>query len=420
MYVQEKKTKSGSYYSFTYYDKSGRRIRLKKSQHPHFTNREEAEEWAKSQRAYEASVKAKAEQRLAWKNKYYEFKSLSEKYEKFQKKQAPNSWKNNMLYLEHYVLPYFLDMKKANNANFWHLSMNEFIEWLEDEAETIKAPRRKISYSTANHIIRTLNTFLTFLEKNKLISPESNVTCEAFGKDKLNYKGYEDVLEPKEFGLIHSKLSSINPDAADFFYVLYHTGMRFNELFSLPMTALMSGELTGPVHDELQLHKIKYYGYLILESQCDSKSRVRNEDGSLTRKPLKTRKTIHAKNNRTIPIMDKECWNILARRFKAQKEAFMKKQFGIDKINYIIFDELKYNEAVRDLREAFESCNLAPKPYHNCRHSYATFLVGKTRSVFLARTILGHKSEVFDRYNHIYEMIAIKSKRDVQEIEEIA
>lgn len=83
MYVQEKKTKAGSYYSFTYYNKEGKRVRLAKNQHPHFTNREEAEQWAKSQRAFEASVKAKSEQRLAWKSKYYEFGPLLDKYEVF-------------------------------------------------------------------------------------------------------------------------------------------------------------------------------------------------------------------------------------------------------------------------------------------------------------------------------------------------
>jgi len=51
VYVDKRKTKRGSYYSFSYIDESGKRIRLKKDQHPHFTRYEDAVAWAKSQKA---------------------------------------------------------------------------------------------------------------------------------------------------------------------------------------------------------------------------------------------------------------------------------------------------------------------------------------------------------------------------------
>jgi integrase len=88
--------------------------------------------------------------------------------------------------------------------------------------------------------------------------------------------------------------------------------------------------------------------------------------------------------------------------------------------DYVLFDDLKYNDAVRALRQAYEELRREPKSFHCCRHSYATFLVGKTRSYFLARAVLGHRSDAFDRYNHIYEQIALKAKQKVQEIDEIA
>lgn len=419
MYIQKRKNKEGTYYSFSYLDENGRRIRLKRSEHPHFTKLEDAQAWAKSQEAYKASMKAKIEQRLSWKKKYYQFDELLEKYLKYQKKQAPNSWRNSRIYMEHYVLHFFLEIKKANNVNTWHILFNEFCDWLEEDALTTRT-EQQISYSTANHVIRTLNTFATFLTKYNLMNPENNITCPAFPESKLNYKDFSDVIEEDEFTSVHFKLKQINPAAADFFHVLYKTGMRFNELFSLPMSSLFSGELEGPIHEEMTTHKLKYYGYIILESQCSSQSRVREKDGTLKRKPLKGRRSIHPKNNRTIPLADKTSWNILARRYKVQKELFNKREFGPGPTDYLLFDDLKYNDAVRALRQAYEDLRREPKSFHCCRHSYATYLVGRTRSYFLARAVLGHRSDAFDRYNHIYEQIALKAKQKVQEIDEIA
>jgi hypothetical protein len=62
-------------------------------------------------------MKAKIEQRTAWRKKYYQFDKLLEGYPKYQQKQAPNSYKNSMIYMELYVLPFFLELKKANNLN---------------------------------------------------------------------------------------------------------------------------------------------------------------------------------------------------------------------------------------------------------------------------------------------------------------
>jgi hypothetical protein len=42
MYIRQRKNKDGLYYSFSYMDeKTGKRTRLKRSQHPHFTDYEE-------------------------------------------------------------------------------------------------------------------------------------------------------------------------------------------------------------------------------------------------------------------------------------------------------------------------------------------------------------------------------------------
>lgn len=419
MYCQKRKNKERIYYSFSYLDENSHRIRLKRSEHPHFIKLEDAQAWAKPQEAYKASMKARIEQRLGWKKKDYQFDEFLEKYFKYQNKQSPNSWRNSRIYKKHYFLHFFLEIKRANNVNTWHILFNEFCDWMEEDALTTRT-EQQISHSTANHVIRALNTFRTFLTNYNLMNPENNITCPAFPESKLNYKDFSDVIEEDEFTSVHLKLKQINPAAADFFHALNKNGMHFNELFSLPMSSLFSGELEGPIHEKMATYKLKYYGYIILESRCSSQSRVREKDGTLKRKPLKGRRSIHPKNNRTIHLADKTSWNILVRRYKLQKEFFNKPEYEPGPNDYLLFDDLKYNYAVRALRQAYEDLRREPKSFHCCRHSYATYLMERTRNYFLARALLGHYSGAFDRYNHMYEQIALKTKQKVQEIDEIA
>src|SRR5690606_3377101 len=142
-------------------------------------------------------------------------------------------------------------------------------------------------------------------------------------------------------------------------------------------------------------------------------------DGTIARKPLKGRKKISPKNSRIIPIREKETWNVLARRYKEQKAALESKVWGRDPINYMLFEDLKYSKAKRSLESAYEGSVFTTKTWHDCRHSFCTFFVGETRSFFLARAILGHKSNAFEKYLHIYEEMTLKAKQNQQEIEEI-
>ena len=420
MWIEKRQTKDGYYYSFTYLDeKTGKRIRMPKGSYPHFTDLKEAEAWAKSQVAFRESMKAKIAQRLAWKSKYYDFENLINRYADHQKKSAPNSWQNNVTYLKYYTILFFLEKKKASNVNDWQFLMQEYRDWLEDEALTMKS-RKKLSYSTKNHAIGALNTFISFLKTYGLINPECVKVCETFPKSKLNEKEYDDVVEEPEFRKVYGDLIKIDAATADFYYVLYHTGMRFNELFSLPITGLYPGIVSGPVHDELVAHSISYFGYIVLESQGEDKRRHRENDGSIKRKPLKGRLKIHEKNNRIVPIMDKDCWNILVRRFRGQEAEFERKTFGTSKENYMFFEDVEPSKAKRSLDTVYRTLKIEQKPFHNLRHSFATLLVGRTRSYFLARTVLGHKSTIFEKYIHIFEKISRKAKQKAQSINFVA
>jgi integrase len=419
MFISLRKTKKGTYFSFSYDDpETGKRIRLKKHQHPTFTDEASARQWAKSQDALRESQKNRVLQKLAWKKEFYEFDALVAKFTEYQKNQAPNSWENAVYYLEQYALDWFLNIKKQNNINGWHFLFNEYRLWLSTEAKILAGS--KPSYSTCNKAIHALNSFVSFLAQSGLIDPDVAARkCPAYPEAMLNQKSFDSVINENEFLTIYTRLKDKDPPSADFWWVLYHSGLRFNELLSLPMSFLYRGETDGALHSELKQLNISYLGYLVLESQSEDKYRTREEDGTIKRKPLKGRTKIHPKNNRVVPITNRDCWNILARRYKLQKAIFDEKTHGGDQINYMLFQDVNYSKVKRALDTAYKGTSFTPKTFHDCRHSYCTFLVGNTRSFFLARTILGHKSNAFERYLHIFEQMSLRAKQNEQVIEEI-
>ncbi len=417
MFIDKRRNKSGIYYSFSYMNDEGIRVRLKKSEYPHFTNEEDARAWANSQSAQRQSQKDQLKKKLAWRTQFYEFPPLVEKFTKHQIEQAPNSYENSVFYLEHYALYWFLNIKKQNNINGWHFIYHEYRQWLSEEAVTLQGT--KLAYSTRNKAIHALNSFLGFLASTGDISQDAAKKCPAYADSLLNVKGFESVIDQQEFEYIHKRLIDIDPPSADFWYILYHTGMRFSEAYGLPLTALFSGKTDGSLDAELTQHKMDYVGYLVLESQPESKFRKRELDGTIKRKPLKGRKTIHPKNNRIIPILDKSAWNILARRYKQQKAMHEQNVHGGDKVNYMLFDDVQYSKMKRSLTKAYKDSPYPENTWHNARHSYCTFMVGRTRSFFLARAVLGHKSKAFERYLHIYEQMSLRAKQNTMDIDEI-
>lgn len=420
MFVDKRLNKNGSItFRVTYNDDAGKRKRLPSKDHPKFKTVQEAQIWVKSQDAYHQAKRAKMAKKMEWKTKFYNFEALETAFYEWHKKRAPNSWQNDRLYMV-YVFDFFLNKKQQGNVNMWNLFFQEFKDWLESDAKgTKKNSPKTISYSTANHVIRTINNFQEFLVLYNHMDPEVKVTLECFPQHLVGKRTWEDVIQKDEFAQVHKALCATNQDVADFFYVAYWTGMRFSEIRGLPMGYLYSGELSGPIGEELKKHGIKSHGYIVLESQIASKNIERDKNFTVDRKPLKTKRKISPENARTIPIMDKECWNVLARRYKQQKHLFDATQYGTKRDNYLLFDEIPMSRLTTTLRETYEKLNMKPKSFHCCRHSRATYLVGETRSYFLGKAILGHKSDVFDDYVHTYEMIALKAKQNDQEIEEL-
>lgn len=419
MRVECRKLANGDqYFSFVYWD-GDKRVRLKKHEHPHFHSRADAEAWAKGQEAERESAKARIILRLKWKTQYYEFAKISDDYIEYCKKVQPNSWKNTGFYLNNYVLPFFLEIKKSNNPNNWSLHFEDFRNWLEDEAKGIKKSAKLIAYSTKNHCIKTLNTFLEFLVKQNLMDKANVYKVSGFPSSKINSRDASSLISAEEFSAVHGILQATNPLVATFFKTAYFTGMRFNEIFGLSLDDLFIGELDDNVlRTALDHHRIEYFGYVVLESQPATKIRERLKNGSILRKPLKGKPKIAEKHNRLVPIIDKSLFNDLAKLYKAQEEKLTRRVYGKNPKDYVLFEDLTQSEAVVALREAYGKTKFTPKSYHCCRHTRCTELVGKTRDFVLARYWLGHaRQETTLKYTHIYQQSARTARKKHQRVE---
>jgi integrase len=422
MYLQVRVRKNGKeYYTFTYTGEDGRRYRVPRSRIPPLNSREEAEQWMRSQEAIGESRAAYVAAKLAWREKYYNYTELLEKFLVWKRETAPNSWESARGYMEHWVFPYFLTEKHLGNVGDWHLHYQQFLDWLRSPERVVRrGKRRPLSASQINNVVKCLNTFITFLAKYSLIDRDiARIKCESLPDHMLGRRSYKDVIQPEENTALVAALRGISPAAADYQMISWHTGMRWNELYSLPITALFRGEPTNEaIREELRKCGITAVGYIYLESQAVHDDGRREPDGSILRKPLKGRREIHPKWSRTIPIESVEVWNILATRYKLGLLDHADGRYGSNKENYRMFEDLEWNEAQKSLRKACEVVGIPRRTYHYNRHSYNTFLVGRTRSFFLARAILGHLTEKsFNRYLHIFEQLGMESRKQEQVID---
>lgn len=412
LWIAKRSDNQGTYYSFSYEDETGKRKRIPKSKYPRITTEQEARDYANSMEGYEQSQKESIKAKTAWKDKYHVHSLLLNKFIEHHKEEAKNSWYRTKISLTFHVFHYFLDVAQANNANFWYRKFPEFRTWLKNEARTnIGKP---LATATANKAIHALNNYLSFLGTIGEIDYDiSQRKCKSF--QEHNEKNYTHVIQEREFSIIYEKLGEINQDVADFWYVLYFTGLRFNELHCLPMSFIRKGQAPDSMHEELKRYNYTkdYFGFIRLESQGltrGGKGLKRDEFGVVSRKPLKGRKTISAKNTRIIPIVDKECWNILATRYKAQLKLKESRIYGSEQINYLLFGEAINSSASRWLAEVYLTTSFKAKTWHDLRHTFCTNFCGKTKNFYLTRAILGHSEKVFERYLHIYERIAEDAK----------
>ena len=188
--------------------------------------------------------------------------------------------------------------------------------------------------------------------------------------------------------------------------------MRLNELRGISLDNTFKGTVDNEkLNAEFLRNGFTTYGYILLESQPAQDTHCRIDGVKIERKPLKSRKSISYNDGRLIPIFDKVAFNILAKRYNEQGEFYKKLIWGLDKKNYLLFENVTKNFLAKKLHEAYEQTTFRYKPPHCLRHTRATYLAGETQSYILASLLLGHKKmETTDRYIHLHGDIIRKQK----------
>lgn len=396
-----KKDGSGVYYSFITSD----RKRLTKEEirerfGKDIITEEEAQHCVKLLEAKFEAQKLRILNRITWEKEYYSFAKLLEQYSIEQKKTAPNSWQNNIFYLKHYVLYYFLQVMKLNNIEVWSDHYEGFKEYLE-KAKTTRGDK-PIAYQSKNHAIKALNTFMSHLEKKNLITKA--IKCDTFGEHLMNRRTIDDVIHPEEMEKVYASLLKMgHKSEAIFFRYLFFSGMRFNEGLAISLGDLFQGELENDfIVKKLKAYEMQYHGYIVSDSQYGG-----IVDNKVIRLPFKGQKIITEKYNRIIPIVDKSLWNELVELAQIAHKNNPSK----DSRDCLLFEGIDDTTSSRRLEAAFINAKLTYRSWHCLRHSRATWLIGETGDVMLARIWLGHNSpRTIEKYNHIYQALSRSAK----------
>ncbi|MBK8202819.1 MAG: tyrosine-type recombinase/integrase [Bdellovibrionales bacterium] len=419
MYWEKRKDRAGNaYYSFVQWDPVNRRnIRLRTSEVPgSITTDSQADIFCRLREAEEEAAKVRIQRKLEWKKKFYDFEELLSIFEIEAKRRAPNSWQGPMYYLQQYGLDFFLNKKQCNNLNNWGLFFEEFRDWLLTVKTGKRTKSQGLAYSSRNNIIGAVNLFLDVMfRKGKW---EQVAKCQKFARHLLAWRNADHVIADDEASIITQRLREVDVTglAADFYVVLLNTGMRLGEGLSLSLADFFPGSPDNKIiRGALDRHDLKSFGYISLESQLANAIKPRKESGVVVRKPLKGRKRVDARASRVIPILDKETFNILARRFNEQTELIADGKFGNSKSDYLLFDGLDKNRFSRLLREAYTGMRFSHKSPHCARHTFATKFAGFTNAdTGLCRLVLGHRDEDTTLgYVHLFEQINRQARAKV-------
>lgn len=406
----KKNLKNGnSWYQFTYYDPTEKKNKkVPKSLSSHIRTDSQADAFCASKEAEIGAVSLRIQMKLRWQKKYHNFAIYLDQYKDDRMEKAPNSYKNHIYYLNQYVLPFFLNEKDANNVLNWYMFFDEFKTHLKT-VKKIKG-RDTLAFNTKNHCIIALNTFLEFVF-NKEKFREALPKCKLFPDHLMNRRTVDDIYMDDEIESVKAHLKANSPTDYDFFVLLLETGMRINEARGLSLDNLLKGEPPHQVFRRaMKQFDIPCLAYLYLKNQpaIHRKSKIRDVNGEIERKDLKAKSKARAEEKaRFIPISSPLLFNILSQRRNAEIQRLKLKEFGPNKENYLLFDDVHIGRFETSLKKACAAAKIRYREPHCLRHTFATKFAGLTLgNHLLVGSILGHKKEeTTQNYLHLHGLL---------------
>ncbi len=424
------------YYAITLWNTDEQKLmKLPKEQTVHIKTRAEAELLERKMSQVVENSVVRSKKRLEIIKKNYDVYQIFLDAEPYFMKRYPNSYKSYHRNLRNFVLYYYLHILKApakdiGDFKSWHFYFQDFKQWLEYEAMCIgnQSSRKNqvISYSTKNHCIAALNLFIDYLYENKFIIEKHK--CEQFSTQYKNKKDITSYMSDEELDDMVKWIREHYGDmSADFFYIMANSGLRISEALGLSLKDYIHGQdVKEPMLKKtLDRHDVEYYGYINLSNQLLISTTVQTEkninkvknwrkiciekylNARIKRKPLKSKNK--SGSFRVIPILDKKAADLLDKY--ADRAAMMYSYDDQKSIpeDYLLFPGLSKSGMGRVILKAAKATGQTGRSSHDCRHTYATNIVGKTLGdIFLASIILGHSPKSPDttmKYLHIWEKI---------------
>src|SRR5207253_7366898 len=113
---------------FMYYDSTLKKnIRLRVGEiPPNMGSDEEADAFCRQKESEIEASKIRILRRLKWKSRFHNFEDLIEIFKNERLKESPNNWKNDVYYMEHYVLNFFINQNAFSNMNDWYYHFEDF------------------------------------------------------------------------------------------------------------------------------------------------------------------------------------------------------------------------------------------------------------------------------------------------------
>lgn len=389
--------KYGSFYSLRYYSpKTGKLTHVPLKKTGRFKSPDEAKNWADLHLKAIIHDEIKMLERQNWRSNITLTKHYVD-YVVFRKEQNPRSAVQDLSMLANFGIPFFASILVERDPNRWWEFNEELLEWLKNEAKTQQG--RHLAVSSGNKVINSLNHFLKWMKRKKIIEYGNFRPFEGFNQRKQRRRGSQDLLSPEVFSQIHTYFASRYPLYADLWLTQRSMGFRINEILGLPFNCLLE-DCPAFIKEEFERKDVKVFGSIYLESQ-PAKPYIKRVKGVIERAPLKWRNEISINNARTIPILSVELWNLLVGRYEAQCDLWDKKKHGPIKESYLLFDGAQRNIYLEAIREACASIGLESCASHILRHTLSTEWTALKISEKVSELVFGHKSQAHNRYVHI-------------------